>query len=135
MKLPLSILALACVLALLSIFNLTSCKSDFTIPPDIHVGGAYSVKSNVFNKGAYKPKSPVIIQSLYINGGEGGVPYATIKASIDWGSMAFEKTSGVDAKTIDANIKTANSLFKNYGIKRGDTTSISWAIPQDDLKQ
>lgn len=50
------------------------CTKD---PLSIQVGQSYYIKSNIFNKGAYQPKQPVSVNSLYIDPSS-GLPYANV---------------------------------------------------------
>lgn len=125
MKAPLTLLAIAIVFAVLSVINLTSCQKE-NITPEI--GQSYHIKDNVFNKGAYQPKQPVIVDSLYTDPNT-GLPYAMCRAAVNWDEFTLIERSGVAKKTIEAN----NILIKGNMVY-GDEKVINWEIPVADLK-
>lgn len=119
------------ILALISLLIvLASCKKEETIVPV--VGRSYAIKGDIFNKGAYQPKQPVLLIDLYT--GPNGIPYAHCKAQVDWNNFAVKSGSGVADQTIEGN-KTILNQLNTQGIYLGDASVLTWDIPQYDLKQ
>jgi hypothetical protein len=121
-------------IALLSfaIISLSSCKKErLTIDPDFTIGKEYKIKSDVFNKGAYRPTNPVTVDSMYIDK-ISGLPFAKCHASIDWGSFAVKTGSGVAQMTVDANMIILDNL-KKKNIDIGYLAPVEWFVPQADL--
>jgi hypothetical protein len=111
------------LMGMLAVFN-WCCKKDEMIM----TGKYYHFKSNVFNKGAYQPKQPVLVDSLYIDP-ISGLPFARSIAQIAWDKISLKTGNGVAQSTVDG---TKLSLEDKTW---GDTTKIYWYNPQDDLKQ
>lgn len=110
-------------LAILTV--LAGCKKEQTtvlIP-----GSRYSIRSDIFNKGAYQPTSPVTLIDLYI--GPYGVPRSHCTAAVDWSAFALVSGNGVADRTVQGN-----QALISQGIVYGDPAVITWDIPQYDLK-
>lgn len=83
-------------------------------------GTKHHLRGDVFNDGAYQPEQPLTLIDLYE---ANGTPYAHCRARVDWTKFALK---GVADQTIAAN----NLHAKQYG----DTTTLTWAVPQWDLR-
>jgi len=129
MKKPLNFFGIVCIASMLSLSNLTSCKKENIVP---EVGKSYHIKGNIFNKGSYQPKQPVLVDSLYTDP-LSGLPYALVRASINWDEFALTKRSGVADQTIEANKIMIKNLSAG-GIEFGDQIVIGWEMPIADLK-
>lgn len=91
-------------------------------------GKQYSIRGDIFNKGAYQPKAPVTLTDTYT--GPGGVPYAHCTAAVDWPRFAAASGNGVADQTVQAN-----QLLINSGVVIGDPSVLIWDIPQYDLTE
>jgi len=105
---------------------LVSCKKEgiaIIIP-----GKKYKIKQDnlIFNKGAFQPMSPALVLDLYIEYDD--IPYAHIKSPVNWAAMALEAGNGVKQQTIEGNRLSLMS------VAYGDTTSLTWSVPQWDLE-
>jgi hypothetical protein len=120
--------AIYVIASLLLLLITSSCKKESALP---QVGESYSIKSNVFNEGAFQPKGSVRVDSLYTDANS-GKPFANVNAAIDWDKTALHYQDGVASQTVDGNIKTMANLAAR-GIKPPSQVHIEWPIPVKDL--
>lgn len=59
---------------ILAAMLLVACSKE---PLSIQIGQSYHIKNNIFNKGVFQPKQPVLVNKLYIDPAS-GLPYANV---------------------------------------------------------